>query len=474
MWSQVKMFLCNSDKKAVSIMVGYVLLVTSAVIMGVVVYQWIRTYVPTEALECPDGVSIFLKEYSYNCGVEELTITLKNSGRFNLAGYFIHAKNKNDPELLATIDLSNYTALGENMGGSVWFSSSGGNSFTPNDEPKNNIFDLSNSGIGKIYSIEIIPFRFQEEEGKNRFVICGNARLEEIINCETGEGCILNCIDKECGDNGCGGTCLPNDCVGEYGEEYVCNSNGICIPEYECTETCSSLGYECGIQTICGDEITCPPGCEVGVEECENGQCILCTPDCGSRECGPAPNGCGGENACGPCDGNCVDGECIPTEVTLLSDGFESGDWDAKWDNNGATDWSHATDREKSGSYSAKNSGGMFFFIPGDNDLISDNLNALNANEIQISFWYNKDDLDPGDFYIQLYDGSNYDNLQDLDTYSGPNDCEGNGGDDKWCNFERTITDAQYFKSNFRLKFEGTGTDANENVWIDDVMIIKS
>ena len=442
-------------------MIGYVLLVTSAVVMGVVVYQWIRTYVPTAPLECPSGVSIFLREYSYDCGSEELSITLKNNGRFNVAGYFIHATNSSTQEL-ATIDLSSYTPLGEGKGGSVLFDST--NSFEPGDQ-RTNIFDLSGLNIGQIHSIEIFPVRFQEEEGKKRFVSCGDAKIKEVINCGSGEGCIPNCIGKECGDNGCGGSC--GSCEGTD----VC-SNNLCVSEEECTDTCITLGYECGTWTICGEETTCLPGCEIGVETCDEGTCILCTPDCGSRECGPAPNGCGGENACGTCDGNCIEGECIPTEVILLTDGFENGDWDANWDNIEVTDWSHSTGRKRSGAYSAQNSGGIFI-IPGDNDLISDNLDASNANEIQISFWYNKDDLESGDFYVQLYDGSNYDNIQDLDIYSGPNNCAGDSGDNKWCKFERTITDSQYFKSNFRLKFEGTGTDSGENVWIDNVQIIK-
>jgi hypothetical protein len=464
MWSQVKMFLCNpSDKRAVSIMVGYVLLVTSAVIMGVIVYQWIRTYVPTEALECPEGVSIFLKEYSYDCGVEELTATLKNNGRFNLAGYFIHATNNTNQEL-ATIDLSGYTSLGEGKGGTVLFTGTT-NSFEPSDE-KTHVFDLRNSGIGQIYSIEIVPVRFQEEEGKQRFTSCGNAKVEEMIHC--GGECTIDCVEKECGNNGCGGSC--GSCSGTD----VCNSEGQCIPEGECTDTCETYGYECGTWTICGEETPCLPGCEIGVETCDEGTCISCTPDCGSRECGPAPNGCGGENACGTCDGNCIDGECIHTEVTLLEDGFEGSDWDAKWDSIIITNWDRANDKKHSGSYSARNTGDPVPFILGDDDLISDNLNALNANKIQISFWYNKDDLENGDFYIQAYDGSKYNDLQDLDTYAGPNNCAEDSGDDKWCKFEKTLTDSKYFKSNFRLKFEGTGTDFGERVWIDDVKIVKS
>ena len=36
------------------------------------------------------------------------------------------------------------------------------------------------------------------------------------------------------------------------------------------------------------------------------------------------------------------------------------------------------------------------------------------------------------------------------------------------------ITDSQYIRSDFRIKFEGSSTDNNENLWIDDVLITGS
>ncbi len=170
-----------AEKKGVSIMIGYVLLVTFAVIMGIFVYQWIKTYIPTEKLECADGVSIFIKDVNFNCSNSQLDLTLKNNGLFNLAGYFIHATNDSN-QTLATIDLSNYTNLGENKGGTVLFSQRGQNSFGPNGETTN-VFNLSDSGIGQIYSIEIIPVKFQEVKNKMRFVSCGSSRVKGMITC---------------------------------------------------------------------------------------------------------------------------------------------------------------------------------------------------------------------------------------------------------------------------------------------------
>lgn len=296
MLSQVKVFL-YSDKRAVSIMVGYVLLVTSAIIMGVVVYQWIRTYVPTEALECPDGVSIFLKEYSYDCSLEELSITLKNNGRFNLAGYFIHATN-NSNQTLATIDLSNYTPLGEGKGGTVLFIGTT-NSFEPSDEPIIHTFDLSDSGIGQVYSVEIIPVRFQEEEGKTRFASCGNAKVEEIINCGTGEGsCSPTCIGKECGSDGCDGSCPP----GCEGEEF-CDEGTCELPPEGCGDNSCDSGEDCwNCEEDCGD--CCGDGsCDLEYDE----NCETCLTDCG----------CGLGYVCE--DGECVE-ECISHSYTQCYD----------------------------------------------------------------------------------------------------------------------------------------------------------
>jgi hypothetical protein len=168
----------KKNKRGISIMVGYVLLITGAIIMGVVVYSWLRTYVPTETLECPDGVSVFLNDYSYDCDSGTLSITLKNNGRFNIAGYFIYGR-ENQNEELATIDLSDYSER-EKIANAIAFGNPTLNSFEPS-ESVTHVFELSS--FERIYSINIIPVRYQEEEGKQKFVTCGGARVEEAISC---------------------------------------------------------------------------------------------------------------------------------------------------------------------------------------------------------------------------------------------------------------------------------------------------
>lgn len=145
------------------------------------------------------------------------------------------------------------------------------------------------------------------------------------------------------------------------------------------------------------------------------------------------------------------------TPVTLLSDGFESNF--NLWTDGGATNWDRTGTQLHSGSFSA-HAGAT------DDDLISDNLDTSGYSSITIDFWYRDDDIDDDDnVYLQLFDGTAYDNNLEL----------GLGTEDTWQHATITLNnsggDAQYFHANFRLKFEGTSIDSGENLWIDDVTV---
>ena len=101
--------------------------------------------------------------------------------------------------------------------------------------------------------------------------------------------CAPDCEGKQCGDDGCGGSC--GECV--WGQ--VCYKNQCCFPA--CTTK------ECG-DDGCGG--SCPP-CSIG-ETCVDDECV-CVPDCEGKECGG--DGCGG--VCGSCaDADmCIEGLCL-------------------------------------------------------------------------------------------------------------------------------------------------------------------
>ena len=53
-----------SKKRGITPMIGYVLLVSFAIVISTIVYIWMKTYAPAPSLECADGVSVMIKEIS--------------------------------------------------------------------------------------------------------------------------------------------------------------------------------------------------------------------------------------------------------------------------------------------------------------------------------------------------------------------------------------------------------------------------
>jgi len=178
MWLQTVEMMFKKNRKGISVMIGYILLIAIGIGISVLVFQWLKTYIPTEPLECPDGVSVFVEDYTYDCAIDQLSLTLKNNGRFSIAGYFIRATNSSE-QGIATIDLSEYTLSGG--GGAVIFNASV-NSLTPNDKI-NNVFDLISTPINQIRSVEIIPITYRTFNNEYRIISCGESKIKEEISC---------------------------------------------------------------------------------------------------------------------------------------------------------------------------------------------------------------------------------------------------------------------------------------------------
>ncbi len=166
-------------KKGVSIMIGYVLLITFAIIIGGVVYTWMSSYVPTETIECPDGVSIFIKDVECSIveGEYQLALNITNNGRFAIDGYYL--KISNNPDIpIGTIPVTEIISGGQSaQGGIILFP---GTNLEPGKNSLGNIFKLSE----KAYMVEITPIRYNIIDNKNRLSICGSAKASEKISCE--------------------------------------------------------------------------------------------------------------------------------------------------------------------------------------------------------------------------------------------------------------------------------------------------
>ncbi len=141
--------------------------------------------------------------------------------------------------------------------------------------------------------------------------------------------------------------------------------------------------------------------------------------------------------------------------TTDFSDNFEKDL--SKWNGNGNTDWELTTSQKYAGSRS----------VEGDDDgkFVTDNIDTRNGTFLNVSFWYRDDDLDAGDVEIYFYNGTSY---VLIDTSLGTE-----GAEDTWLLTTRTTTSSQYFKSNFRVKFDLSAGDG-EHLWIDDFSVKKT
>jgi hypothetical protein len=122
---------------------------------------------------------------------------------------------------------------------------------------------------------------------------------EDKLKPDLGGGiCWPSCVGKQCGDDGCGGSC------GSCPQGYYCDPhNNKCVAD--CKALCETI--ECGPAGGVGE---CDCGeCSGPQDTCNDGIC-LCQPDCEGKECGI--DGCGG--SCGECTGEqeaCQDGVCV-------------------------------------------------------------------------------------------------------------------------------------------------------------------
>jgi len=76
------------DKKGVSLMISYVLLILISVVVAISIFAWLKLAANVEpVISCEEGSSINVIDYV--CINRVLELTVKNNGRFNLGGFVL-------------------------------------------------------------------------------------------------------------------------------------------------------------------------------------------------------------------------------------------------------------------------------------------------------------------------------------------------------------------------------------------------
>lgn len=149
------------NKKAISELIAYVLLVSLSIALSITVYSWLRTYISPSTLKaCPDGVGIIIQDYI--CDKGNITINMSNKGLFRVDGYIFRINNETDisgdpaglpVNIIATVILPTPLQPGEMTSGSWKYSEK----------------------YRRIVEMEIEPFRI---EGKTN-ILCDKAVIRQ-------------------------------------------------------------------------------------------------------------------------------------------------------------------------------------------------------------------------------------------------------------------------------------------------------
>jgi len=160
----------NKNKRGVSLLVSYVLLITIAVALSVLVYNWLRFYLQdAEVEECKEGISLVIQDYEcvLASGGDDgsLSLTLKNKGRFNIDGFLLKINDRID----AKIGIYNFTNEGVAMAPAEVY----------NFRYFFSEVDMNTSVLNQITMIEVQPFVLEN----NNKIYCEKVSSQSV-ECE--------------------------------------------------------------------------------------------------------------------------------------------------------------------------------------------------------------------------------------------------------------------------------------------------
>jgi flagellin-like protein len=157
-------------KKGLSEIIGYVLLIVIAISLSLLVYAWMKGLLWKKTKACPDEVSLMIADYSCDFAGKNVTIVFRNNGLFDVDGFIARISNE-EGRLPVKLLKEGIPLNGSNLG-----EFSFDKKLSPGAEFTNTFFY---SEYGKILEIEIVPFKYLEEEGE--VLVCDKSTVKQRL-----------------------------------------------------------------------------------------------------------------------------------------------------------------------------------------------------------------------------------------------------------------------------------------------------
>lgn len=174
----------GTNKKGVSEIVSYVLLIVISISISALVYAWLSNLPPRAKNTCPDEVSLIIKDYCLDTGNNIINITLQNKGTYIVGAVNVKIANKTETAKNKTIPI--YPLGGSNPDGTPNHNLNGTtylglNGLNPGREKS---LLLGYMGYNTITKIQITPvvFAAASREKSPDFIFCNKAIIVEDVN----------------------------------------------------------------------------------------------------------------------------------------------------------------------------------------------------------------------------------------------------------------------------------------------------
>jgi len=167
----------NKNKRALSEIVSYALLILIALAIGTLIFVWLLGIINDPKTEkCPeDGVSIVIREAICHDADDKVEIAIANQGRFNISGFVVKGSNNPGTKALINLDPNDAPATLADVGElNIIISKDLG----PGEEGYYN-FSYSALTPASLSKISVVAIRNQSE----KMAICTNSLAGQDVSC---------------------------------------------------------------------------------------------------------------------------------------------------------------------------------------------------------------------------------------------------------------------------------------------------
>jgi len=168
----------RENKRGLSEIVSYVLLILIAFGLGTLIFVWLKDITTDKETEVcpPEGVSISIKNSVCDDSAETVTLTIRNAGRFNIDGLIVKGSNNPDAEAWADLTENDDKLYPSGIFNIIQGSSGENSPLAPNTE---GTYKFEYSGLGSLAKILVGAARSED----NDLLVCTESYISQEVEC---------------------------------------------------------------------------------------------------------------------------------------------------------------------------------------------------------------------------------------------------------------------------------------------------